>query len=295
MAGEFAQLLLNGVVTGSVIAIGAIGLSLVIAVLDIGSFAHGDYMTVGAYAALTVDVALQQNIVLAVLAAILVTAGLGLAMDLLVVRRLRHRSGGSIFIVTLGLALVLRYVVFFVEGSDLRAYNVNPLQVYVVGPIRVTPTQLVVIACAIVGVAALAILLERTRTGKSMRAVADNRDLAAVAGVNTRRIRVYVWLIGSAFAGLAGVLLGLVEQSITPSLGFDQLYLLFAAVILGGVGSMYGTLIGAYVLGLCMELSTWPILFGGLSGAYKPVVGYVILLAVLLVRPQGLFGRTRLL
>jgi branched-chain amino acid transport system permease protein len=128
-----------------------------------------------------------------------------------------------------------------------------------------------------------------------MRAVAGSRELAAVAGVNTKRIRLYVWVISSGLAGLAGVLLGLVEQTITPTLGFDVLYLLFAAVILGGVGSIYGTLAGSIILGLCMQLSTWSALFGGLPSVYEPVVGYVILLALLFLRPQGLFGRARLI
>ena len=128
-----------------------------------------------------------------------------------------------------------------------------------------------------------------------MRALADDPALASVAGVNVDRVVVYTWLLAGALAGLAGVLQGLVLASFTPNTGFQLLLPIFAAVVLGGIGSAYGALAGGLLLGVAMELSTWDVLGGGVDPVYKPVVAFVLLIAVLLVRPQGIFGKARLL
>jgi branched-subunit amino acid ABC-type transport system permease component len=128
-----------------------------------------------------------------------------------------------------------------------------------------------------------------------MRALSDDRALASISGVNVDRVVVYTWLLAGALAGLAGVLQGLVQGSFTPNTGFQLLLPIFAAVVLGGIGSAYGALLGGLLLGVAMELSTWESLAGGVDPVYKPVVAFVLLIAVLLVRPQGLLGRARLL
>lgn len=140
-----------------------------------------------------------------------------------------------------------------------------------------------------------ALFLARTRVGKRMRAVADNRDLAAVAGIDVERIAVYVWIFAGALAGLGGVMLGLEQGTFDPNLGVDPLFLIFTTVVLGGIGSAYGALFAGFALGLAMELSTWQALAGGLGSQYKPVLAFVVLIVLLLYRPQGLFGRARVL
>ena len=142
-------------------------------------------------------------------------------------------------------------------------------------------------AVAVVVAPLVALFLARTRLGKQMRAVADNRDLASVSGIDVERIGVYVWILAGGLAGLAGVMLGLSQGVFDPNMGLGPLFLIFTAVVLGGIGSAYGALVAGLVLGLAMELSTWDVLFGGLDSKYKPVLAFVVLILLLLYRPQG--------
>jgi branched-subunit amino acid ABC-type transport system permease component len=292
---ELAQLLANGLVTGSVIAIAAIGLSLVYGILKIVNFAHGEYLTLGAYMAFVVNVTLGTSMVLAALFAMVATAAAGVLLEFVLWRPMRRRGAGlvSLFIVSIGLALVMRHVIFLVWGSETRQYDVDVFQVYDLGPIRLSLSQIVVIAVAFGAIVVIGLMLARTRLGKAMRALADNRDLASIAGIDVDRIVTYTWAVGAALAGLGGVLQGLVQSSFTPNMGFTLLLPIFAAVVLGGVGSAYGALVGGIMLGLVMEVATWDALAGGVESVYKPVVAFAVLIAVLLLRPQGIFGKAR--
>jgi neutral amino acid transport system permease protein len=292
---ELAQLVANGLVTGSIIAIAAVGLSLVYGILKIVNFAHGDYLTFGAFAALLVNVTWGGSMIVGVLFAIAATAALGLVLELGLWRPLRRRGSGIIglFIVSIGLALVLRNSTLLAWGSQPRRYDVDVFQIYELGPIRLSLSQLVVIAVAFGAIVLVGLMLARTRLGKAMRALADNRDLASATGIDPDRITTYTWLLGAGLAGLGGVLQGLLQNAFTPNMGFSLLLPIFAAVILGGVGSAYGALVGGLVLGLMMEVSTWDALAGGVAPVYKPVVAFLALIAVLVLRPQGVFGTAR--
>ena len=162
-----------------------------------------------------------------------------------------------------------------------------------IGSVRLSEPQFITIVVAAAAIVAIGLLLARTTIGRTMRALADDRALAAIAGIRVGRVITYTWLISGLLAGLAGVLAGLVQSSFDPNFGFQLLLPVFAAVVLGGIGSAYGALAGGLVLGLAMELSTWPSLFGGVDPDYKTVVAFAILAAALMVRPQGLFGRAR--
>jgi branched-subunit amino acid ABC-type transport system permease component len=292
---ELLQLIANGLVTGSIIAIAAIGLSLVYGILKIVNFAHGEYLTFGAYMAIFMNVAVGAPMVVAVLFAMAATALLGILLELVLWRPMRARGAGimSLFIVAIGLALVLRHVMFLVWGASPRKYDVDVFQVYDLGPIRLSLSQIVAIAIAFSAIVLVGLMLAKTRLGKAMRAVSDNRELASVAGIDIDRVIAYTWILGAALAGLGGVLLGLVQAAFTPNLGFTLLLPIFAAVVLGGVGSAYGALVGGVVLGLVMEISTWDALAGGVPSVYKLVVAFVVLIATLLFRPQGVFGKAR--
>ena len=161
------------------------------------------------------------------------------------------------------------------------------------GSVRLSQAQLITIAVAAAAILLLGAFLARTTLGQTMRALSDDRALAAIAGVNVGRVIAYTWILSGLLAGVAGVLAGLVESSFDPNFGFRLLLPIFAAVVLGGIGSAYGALAGGLALGLAMELSTWPSLLGGVDPVYKPVVAFVLLAAALMVRPQGLFGRAR--
>jgi len=291
----FWQLAANGLVTGSVIAIGAVGVSLVYGILRLVNFAYGDFMAFGALAAYAFNGPLGLGMVPATLLGMLATAVLSLVLDIALWRPLRARRAGfmSLFLASIGLALVLRQVLLLAYGPQPQSYAVDQYKVYVIGSVRLSEPQFITIVVAAAAIVAIGLLLARTTIGRTMRALADDRALAAIAGIRVGRVITYTWLISGLLAGLAGVLAGLVQSSFDPNFGFQLLLPVFAAVVLGGIGSAYGALAGGLLLGLAMELSTWPSLFGGVDPVYKPVVAFAILAAALMVRPQGLFGRAR--
>jgi neutral amino acid transport system permease protein len=291
----FIQLLANGLVTGSVIALAAAGVSIVYGILRLVNFAYGDYMTFGAFIGILFNVTLGLSIVAAALLAMVATALLSIALEVVLWRPLRARSAGfmSLFLVSIGLALVLRHVIYLVAGPQPRTYAVDPYKVYVVGSARLSGAQGIAIVVAAVAIVLVGLLVARTGVGRMMRALADDLALAAVAGVRTSRVILLTWIVSGLLAGLAGVLAGLVQTSFNPQLGFTLLLPIFAAVVLGGIGSVYGALAGGLVLGLVMELSTWTEIAGGVNPTYKPVVAFAALVLALLLRPQGLFGRAR--
>lgn len=291
----FLQLLVNGLVTGSVFAIAAVGVSLIYGILRLVNFAYGDVMAYGACMAFLFNVTLGLQMVLSTALAMVATAVLSVALELVLWRPLRARGAGfmSLFLASIGLALILRQMLLLVAGPQSRAYDVNPYKVYVIGSVRLSGSQAIAIAVAVVAIVLVGVLLNSTSLGRTMRAVADDRALAAVAGIDTGRVIVLTWIVSGLLAGLAGVLAALVQSTFDPNFGFALLLPVFAAVVLGGIGSPYGALLGGLVLGVVTELSTWGGFFGGVNSVYKPVVAFAILIGVLLVRPQGLLGRAR--
>jgi branched-subunit amino acid ABC-type transport system permease component len=294
---ELLQLGVNGLITGSIIAIGAVGVSLVYGILRIVNFAHGDYLVVGAYVALAVNVAWGGHIVVAALAAIGAVTVLAVGLEFALWRPLRRKGAGlfSLFIAAIGLALVLRHVVFLVGEAQPRRYDVDVFQVHELGPVRLSQSQLIAIAIATAAIVLVGLMLARTGLGKAMRALSDNPALAAVAGIDVDRTVVLTWALAGGLAGIAGLLQALILNAFTPNFGFALLLPVFAAVVLGGIGSAYGALVGGLALGLVMEVSTWDALAGGAPPVYKPVVAFAALILVLLFRPQGVFGRARVL
>jgi neutral amino acid transport system permease protein len=292
---QFLQLLANGLVTGSIIAIAAVGLSLVYGILKLVNFAHGEYLTFGAYAAFVVAVAWDGNMLVAAAAAVIATAALGIALEGVLWGPMRRHGAGiiSLFITSIGVALVLRHAIFLGWGARPRRYPIDVFHAYQLGMIRLSLGQILVIAAALTALVGVGLLLAATKLGKTMRALSDDRDLAAVAGIDVQRVTVHTWILAAGLAGLAGVLQGVLQASFNPNMGFHLLLLIFAAVILGGVGSAYGALSAGLVLGVAMELSTWDALAGGLPGVYKPVVAFSLLILVLLFRPEGIFGKAR--
>jgi branched-subunit amino acid ABC-type transport system permease component len=291
----FWQLLANGLVTGSVIAIAAVGVSLVYGILRLVNFAHGDFMAFGALAAYAFNGPLAVGMLASVLLGMVATAILSLGLDVALWRPLRARRAGfmSLFLASIGLALVLRQVLLLAYGPQPHEYRVNPYKVYVIGSVRLSQAQLITIVAAVAAIVAIGLFLSRSTVGRTMRALADDRELAAIAGIDVRRVIALTWILSGLLAGLAGVLAGLVQTTFDPNFGFQLLLPVFAAVVLGGIGNAYGALAGGLALGIAMELSTYTSFFGGVNPVYKPVVAFVVLAAALMVRPQGLFGRAR--
>lgn len=292
---QFLQLLIDGLVTGSIFALAGIGVSLPYGILRVVNFAQGEYLTYGAYAAVLVNIVWGGSMVLAAVAAVVAVAALSVALEFTFWRPLRHRRSGhfTMLLASFGLSLVMRGLLFMVASPNPRTYNVNAYQVYNIGGIRLSESELITVIVGFVSIALVALLFTRTHVGRAMRALSDNRDLAAVSGVNTERLVVITWAVTGMLAGLAGVLQGLLQNSFDPNMGGDLLLPVFAAVVLGGVGSAYGALAGGMLVGVAMQLSTWSALGGGLSPVWQQVVAFAALVIALLVRPQGLLGHAR--
>jgi branched-subunit amino acid ABC-type transport system permease component len=193
-----------------------------------------------------------------------------------------------------GLSLVMRGILFIVAGAETRRYDIDRFAVHHIGGLRLSSSQLIAILAGLISVAFVAYLLARTRIGKQMRALSDDQDLAGVAGVNVDRLITFTWMLSGALAAVAGVLEGLIQSSFDANMGSNLLLPVFAAVILGGLGSAYGALAGGLLLGVVMQMSTWSVLGGGLSPAWENVIAFAALVIMLIVRPRGLIGEARM-
>jgi neutral amino acid transport system permease protein len=280
----------NGLVAGSYFALGAVGLALVYGVLKLVNFAHGDMLTFGAYIGLLVNVTWGLPFVFAAVVAAAATAALGVASELALWRPMRGKGAGllQLLLMTLGLAFVLRNAIQFVAGTGVRTLDVDVTSSFSFAGLRIGQTELYVALVGLVVLVLVAVMLRATKLGKQMRALSDNFALAETTGIDTQRIVVATWILGGALAGLAGILSAAAIGVMTPNLGFSLLLTLFAASVLGGIGNAYGALAGGIVLGLAQEWSTLLI-----DSRWKLAVGFAILIAVLIVRPQGLFGSGR--
>ena len=296
--GQFPQLIVYGLISGSIITLGAVGLSLTYGVLNFANFAHGDVMAVGAFLALALlGVAKSLGIpdepfgplsfglpmVLALVVSMGLTAVLAIAIDRLLYRRFRQSGPIILLIASVGVAFVLRNIIQFI-WSPLPSYYIKEIQISErIWGVRIKPDEIFIIIFA-AGVAyMLHLFLTRTKMGKAMRATSDNVELAKVTGIDTERVVLWTWGIGAALAASGGILAGIEDKFITPELGWQLLLYIFAAVILGGIGSPYGALLGGAIIGLSTEIST-----AFINTAYKPAVAFILLVIMLLFRPTGL-------
>ena len=279
-----AQYVWNGLVTGGILALPAVAFSLLWRLLRFPNFAVSTYLTVGAYVALVLNQGLRVSIALAWLGALAGTGAVALAVDRIAFRPMRDRRPFSLAIASIGVTFVLENFVRFVWSNDFRSYDVPVTRAMSVAGLRIGRDQLLILGVAVVLMALAQTYLRRTRLGVAMRATADNPFLAAVKGVPTERVIAAATLGGGALAGGAGVFLGL-DASIDPLMGAGLIISVFAAAILGGVGSAPGALAGALIVGVAEEVGTLVI-----PPTYKTAIGFAIILLVLLVRPTGLAG-----
>jgi neutral amino acid transport system permease protein len=286
------QATLDGLVSGTYLALGAVGLALVFGVLRMVNFAHGDMLTFGAYIALFVNLTLRLPIEVAVAAAVLATAALCVGLERILWRPMRRRGAGhlQLLLVTIGLAYVIRNCIQLVAGGGPLALNVNVTSaISLFGGLRIGIVELVVLIGGVVVLAVTATFLHRSRIGKEMRALSDNLALSEVAGIDTRRVSMITWGVAGSLAGLAGVLAAANAGVVTPNFGFLLLLNLFAAMVLGGFGNYFGALAGGLLLGLVEE---WSTLF--INPTWTLAVGFAVLLVTLVLRPDGLLGRPAL-
>ena len=285
---QFLQLCVEGIKFGLIIAMAAIGLSLIFGTTGLVNFAHGELVTFGALTAYFFNRTVGMHLIWATLLAMCVAGAVGGLVDTGIWRPLRRRKTGLIamMVVSIGLSIGLRYVYLYQFGGRTRPYSGYNLQRAVdIGPISIAPKDLWVIGLSILVLVGVGLALQFTRIGKAMRAVADNPDLAESSGIDVDRVILVVWIAGSALACLGGVFFGLGEQ-VSFQFGFQLLLLMFAGVTLGGLGTAYGALLGSFVIGLFVQVSTlW------VSTELKNVGAFAILIVILLVRPQGILGR----
>lgn len=288
---ELSQVVLNGLKLGFIISITSIGLSLVYGTSRLVNFAHGDMVTFGAVVAFFFNGAAGGpglHIVPAGLLAIVAGAGLGAGLQKGLWQPLQDRKTGKIqlFVISIGLAVLLRHLILLWFGGRPRSYIQYALQEpLTLGWMRITPRDLVVVLIAASVLVAIGLMLIKSPVGKAMRAVADNRDLAEASGVDVRKIILMTWIMAGALGGLGGVLLGIVEN-VNYLMGFRLLLLIFAATILGGLGTAFGAMAGGIVVGLVVEMSALVS-----PTELKLMWGLAVLVVVQLVRPQGIFGR----
>lgn len=281
---DVVQLLIYGIVLGCILALGAIGVSLIFGILRFAHFAHGDLMTLGAYFAFTVTAGLSLPMLPAFLLALVATAAVSIGIDRSLYNRLRGGSPVVLLISSVGVALMLRSLIQMIWGTSNQVYRsgVEPSWI-LAGGLRIQPTQVMIVAGAVILVVLLHLFLQRTRLGKAMRAMSDNADLARLSGIDTDRVVIWTWVIAGGLAAAAGIFLGM-DTRLHPIMGWKLLLPVFAAAIFGGIGRPYGAIAGALVIGLAQELSTLVI-----SPAYKPAVAFALMVIMLVWRPTGLF------
>jgi neutral amino acid transport system permease protein len=286
---DVAQTGLNGLSLGAIYALGAVGLTLVYGILRLVNFAHGDFLTFGAYMAYLVNVTWGMPLVLGIFFAMVTTALLGVFLERVMWGPMRARGGGvlQLLLMSIGLALVIRYVVQYIWGTDIRSLDVNVTATVEFLGVRLGRTSLIVIVVGIVVLLSIGLMLRYALLGKRMRALSDNLDLAETAGIDTSRVILYTWIFAGGLAGLAGVMAGAVTD-VRPEMGFALLLPIFAAVILGGIGDAFGALAAGLVLGVVIEWSTLVI-----DARWKVFVGFVVLILALIIRPQGIFGSAK--
>ena len=282
------QLIIDGLGFGILIALGALGLNLIFGTTGLTNFAHGELLTLGAFTAIVLN-ELGLNIIIAAPIAVIIAAALfGWGQNKVLWRPLRRRRTGLIaaMIVSIGLAITLRYVVLLLFGGSPRSYQQFAGQEgWHIGAVSVTPKAIILAAIAVVVIALTVTWLQRSRIGKATRAVSDNPALASATGIDVERVISVVWTLGAGLAAFAGIYLGL-TQDVSWNMGQRILLVLFASVTLGGLGTIYGAIVGALIVGLFVQLTTLII-----PTEMKTVGALFLMIVILLVRPQGILGR----
>jgi neutral amino acid transport system permease protein len=286
-----ADTALTGLSTGSIYALGAVGLTLVYGILKLVNFAHGDFLTFGAYIAFLINITWGLPFVVAIVGAMVATAVLGVLLEKVMWGPMRSRGAGmlQLLLMAIGLALVIRYVIQFIWSTDLRQLDVNRTATVDFLGLSIGRIFFVTIIIGVVVLLGTGLMLRFTLLGKRMRALSDNLELAETAGIDTSRVILWTWIFAGAFAGLAGVMAGAITQ-LQPELGFEFLLPIFAVVVLGGIGNAYGALAAGVVLGVVIE---WSALL--IEPRWKTAIGFLILILVLIIRPQGIFGRAKVI
>ncbi|MFH1156478.1 MAG: branched-chain amino acid ABC transporter permease [Pseudomonadota bacterium] len=281
----YVQLIVNGIIAGSIYAMFAVGLTMVYGVFKFINFSHGELITWGAYLGLMfISPPFSLPLYLAAVPALTLTVGIGLAQDRFIYRPLRQKNPISILIASIGLSYMLRNAIRLFWGSDLRTFQMPLSQGLQFSGIYITRPQVLMVLSALVFLGTLYIILTKTLLGKSLRALSDNMELAAIMGINMEKVTAAVWILASLFAGSGGILLAM-DTSMEPMMGMASLIKAFAAVLLGGAGNVWGALLGGLFIGITENVSV-----AFISPDYKDFIAFAVIFGILLVKPRGIFG-----
>ncbi|WP_311221440.1 MULTISPECIES: branched-chain amino acid ABC transporter permease [unclassified Acidovorax] len=285
---DFTNLLINGLIEGLVVALPALAMTLVMGVNRFPNAATGDFLTTGAYAAVAVQMLGGVPLWLAAIASVAITAVVSAGSYQLIFRKLVGRPMVASMLAAIGLGFLLRSLISFFAGHDQRTFDMPLVRAWNFGGIRILPTDLLIAAIAAVCLLVVFVLIYRTSFGRQLRAVSDSADLARASGIRAGGLMLSLWLLVGALSSIGGVLLGM-KAVVTPEMGWESLIPAFAAMVLGGIGSPLGAVLGALLLCIVQELSV-PLL----GPSYKLVLSFVVLALVLLLRPAGIMGRVQL-
>ena len=281
----FAQLLLNGLIAGGTYALAAVGYSMVYGALKFINFAHGSVAMVGAYVAFVLFTLAHVPLVPAFLGSMVLVALLGVVVERVAYRPLRSAPKLSSLTTAIAVSFVLDAAVMIIMGADIRSFSLTAQKSYRIGPVYITPVQGAIVIASLICMVGLYLLLNRTKLGKAIRAVADGVGLAEISGINSNLVISSVFAIGSALAAASGALIGM-DTNLQPTMGFIITVKAFAAVILGGLGNVWGAVIGAFLIGVAENLGVWFI-----PPVWKDSIAYSILILALFFRPTGILGK----
>lgn len=285
-----AQILVNGLIVGAIYALVALGFSLIYSTNKFVHFAHGSVVAFSAYLLYFLFSSLEWNFGLSVVLSIVFACFLGCGVNILIYQQLRKRktSASILLIASFGIMIFLDSLILLLFGADVKSINIIKAAkgIEILG-VLITPLQIFIMLISAAILLTLYFLLYKTRVGKTMRAVSDNKDYAEIIGISSEKTYVWSLIIGSAIAGIAGVLIGL-EQNLEPMMGTNLMVKGFAAAIIGGIDSIYGAFIGALLLGILENISVWY-----LPSGYKDAIAFVVLFIFLICKPTGIFGVKR--
>ena len=283
----FNQLFANGLIVGAIYALVAAGFSLIYSVCKFVHFAHGAVIAFSAYFLYFLFSILGLNFVFSVILAIIFASLLGLLVNQVVYKQLRKKKTSNVILLIAGFALLIFFesLILLLFGADVKTIGYLKIAkgLEVLGAI-ITPLQIVIILSSLVLLFLLFFFMKKTKMGKAMRAVADNKEVAEIIGISSEKIYNWSFIIGSAIAGVAAILVGL-EQNLEPVMGTSLMIKGFTAAIIGGIGSVPGAILGSYLLGFAENFGIWY-----LPSGYKDAIAFVILFIFLLFRPQGILG-----
>ncbi|HLD05406.1 MAG TPA: branched-chain amino acid ABC transporter permease [Candidatus Nanoarchaeia archaeon] len=280
-----SQLIMNGIIAGGIYSLIALGLTMVYGILKFINFAHGEIFMIGAYIAWTLNIGIRLPFWLSFILAMVATGIVGYIIEKVGYKPLRNAPSWAPLIISIAISIFFQALAIMIWGAQIKTFRTGEIQqgIPILGAI-ITPIQITILITSLVLMVALYFFIMKTKTGKAMRAVADNKDVAASIGINVNKTISTIFVIGSALAGAGGVLVG-IEQNLTPMMGVPMTVKGFTAAIVGGIGNIWGAVIGGFAIGFIENIGIFFIPSG-----YKDAISFFVLLLMLIFRPRGIVG-----